>query len=69
MTEIIKISTKGQIVLPIKMRENLGMKEGDIIAVETINNMMVLKRIDVDLLTQFKQGLSDLKKGKIKKVA
>jgi len=67
--EITKISSKGQVVIPLKIRNQLNIDEGSILAVDTANEMIVLKKIDVDLVSQFKNSLDDLKKGKIKRVA
>jgi len=67
--EITKISSKGQIVLPIKIRNQLSIEEGSIIALDIVDNMLILKKMDVDLISQFKNSLEDLKKGKIKRVA
>ena len=67
--EITKISSKGQIVIPLKIRNQLGISEGSVIAVDTTNKMIVLKKIDVDLVKQFKESLADVKAGRIKRVA
>lgn len=67
--EITKISSRGQIVIPQKIRDQLRISEGSVIAVDTSNEMIILKKIDVDLVNQFKNSLSDLKLGKIKRVA
>jgi len=67
--EITKISSKGQVVIPLKIRNALGIGEGSVIAIEKVNNMAVLKKIDVDLVSQFKDSLADVRAGKIKKVA
>ena len=67
--EITKISSKGQIVIPSKIRTELGMEEGSTLVIEKMNDMVILKKIDVDLVNQFKEGLEDLKLGKIKRVA
>lgn len=67
--EIIKLSTKGQIVIPRKIREQLDIQEGTLLGIEKINNLAVLKKIDLDLEKQFKNSLKDLKKGRIKQVA
>jgi AbrB family looped-hinge helix DNA binding protein len=67
--EIIKISSKGQIVIPQKIRLELGVNEGSILAMEKINDVVVLKKIDNDLVNQFEKSLNDLKLGKIKRVA
>lgn len=67
--EITKISSKGQIVIPLKIRAQLGIEEGSILAVEQVNDVVILKKVDIDLVKQFKKSLKDLKLGKIKKVA
>ena len=50
--ELTKISSKGQIVIPLKIRNELGIEEGSVMAVDTTNKMIILKRIDVDLVKQ-----------------
>ena len=67
--EITKMSSKGQIVIPLKIRSEMGIKEGSVVVIEKIDNMIVLKKIDVDLVNQFKKSLEDVKAGKIKRVA
>jgi antitoxin PrlF len=67
--EITKISSKGQIVIPLKIREQLGIIEGSAIGIDTTNEMVILKKIDLDLVSQFKEGLEDLKSGRVKRVA
>ncbi len=67
--EITKISSKGQIVIPLKIRSELGIDEGSVVAVEIVKNMVVLKKIELDLVKQFENSLADVKKGKIKRVA
>ena len=67
--ETIKLSSKGQIVIPQKMRSELKMNEGSILGIEKMKDIIVIKKIDVDLVKQFKKGLEDLKSGKITRVA
>jgi len=67
--EITKISSKGQIVIPQSIRNDMAISEGTVIAIERINDMIVLKKIDVDLVSQFKKSLEDVKAGRIKRVA
>jgi len=67
--EITKISSKGQIVIPLKIRNELEIGEGSIVAIEKMKDIVVIKKIDSDLTAQFKKSLSDIKSGKIKKVA
>ena len=67
--EITKISSKGQIVIPQKIRNQLKINEGSVMAVDTANEMVILKKIDLDIEKQIKEGLEDLKKGKIVRLA
>ena len=67
--EITKISSKGQIVIPLKIRSQLGIDEGSVMAIDTTNEMVILKKVDVDLIKQFKEGLEDLKSGRVRRVA
>jgi len=67
--EITKLSSKGQIVIPLKFRNELEMNEGTVIAIDKMKDMIIIKKIDTDLVNQFKRSLEDLKTGKIKKVA
>jgi AbrB family looped-hinge helix DNA binding protein len=67
--EITKISSKGQVVIPSKIRNELHIEEGSVLGVEKMKNMVILKKIDLDLVKQFKNSLADVKAGKIKRVA
>ncbi|MEK6894393.1 MAG: AbrB/MazE/SpoVT family DNA-binding domain-containing protein [Nanoarchaeota archaeon] len=67
--EITKVSSKGQVVIPSKIREMLGLVEGSTVALEVINDMAVIKKLDMDLVAQFKDSLADVKAGRIRKVA
>jgi len=66
--EITKISSKGQVVIPSKIRIGLGIEEGSVLGVEQMKDMIILKKIDLDLVNQFKEGLEDLKLGRIRRV-
>ncbi|MDD5192293.1 MAG: AbrB/MazE/SpoVT family DNA-binding domain-containing protein [Candidatus Nanoarchaeia archaeon] len=67
--EITKISSKGQVVIPSKIRIELGIEEGSVLGVEKMKDMVILKKIDLDLVRQFKEGLEDLRSGRVKRVA
>ncbi len=67
--EIVKLSSKGQIVIPLKLRNHLGINEGSIVGIQQVNDVLVIKKIDTDLVNQFEKSLSDLKQGKIKRIA
>lgn len=60
------MSSKGQIVIPQKIREELGMEEGVVMGIEKVNDMVVLKKIDLDLVNQIKRSFEDIKHGRIK---
>ena len=67
--EITKISSKGQIVIPQKIRNKLNIEEGSVLVIDNMKDMIMIKKIDEDLINQFKKSLENLKSGKIKKVA
>jgi AbrB family looped-hinge helix DNA binding protein len=64
--EITKISSKGQIVIPSKIREKLGIVEGSMLVIEEMNNGIIMKKVDNDLVNQIKRSLEDIKHGRIK---
>jgi AbrB family looped-hinge helix DNA binding protein len=64
--EIAKLSSKGQIVIPRKMRKELGMEDGVTIGIEKVDDLVIIKKIDTDLVNQIKRSLEDIKHGRIK---
>ena len=67
--EIAKISSKGQIVIPSKIRSELSIETGSVLAIEKVKDMVIIKKIDSGIVNQFKKSLEDVKKGRIKRVA
>lgn len=45
MQKIVKVTRKGQTTIPAEIREKLGIKEGDDLAVEAIDHQVVFKPI------------------------
>ena len=45
MQKIVKVTRKGQTTIPAEIREQLGIKEGDKLAVEAIDKKIVFKQI------------------------
>ena len=64
--EIIKMSSKGQIVIPSKIRNELQIDENSMIAIDRIKNGIALKKIDVELVNKIRRSLEDIKHGRIK---
>lgn len=56
MTQITKISTKGQVVIPQEIREELGLEIGSTVVVSKIKDYIVLKKINIpDLKKEFER--------------
>lgn len=47
--EFTKASSKGQVVIPTKIRKRLDIKEGSILAVAAEKGMIVLKKVESGL--------------------
>jgi len=45
MTEVIKVTSKGQLTLPVKFRKNLGIDKDSYLLVEEIGEYLLLKKI------------------------
>jgi len=49
MTQVIKATSKGQLTLPNKIRERLGINRDTYIAVDVIGEYVLMKKVDVKL--------------------
>ena len=56
--EISKVSSKGQVTLPKKIRESLGVRPGDLISYDVNNGMVSIRRVD-SFDAPFHAALSD----------
>jgi len=62
-TAITKLSSKGQVVIPGKIREILKLKEGTLFVVENQDNNILLKKIEVPGTKKYeKLNINDIKK-------
>lgn len=43
--EVVKLTSKGQMTLPVKARKKLGLNKGDHLAVYVENNELVLRKL------------------------
>lgn len=47
-TKIIKVTDKGQISLPIRMRDSLAIKQGDEVVIMKSNDTLIIKKVRRD---------------------
>ena len=45
MQKTVKVTRKGQTTIPARIRDELGIKEGDDLSVETVDQAVIFKRI------------------------
>jgi AbrB family looped-hinge helix DNA binding protein len=45
MQKVVKVTRKGQTMIPAEIREKLGIREGDELAVEAVDQTVVFKPI------------------------
>lgn len=56
MTEITKVSSKGQVVIPFDIREELGLGPGTPIVVSKVDDTILMKKINIpDPKEEFKR--------------
>ena len=56
MTEITKVSTKGQVVIPSGIRKELGLEIGTSVLVTRMEDFVLLKKINVpDMKKEFQK--------------
>ncbi len=65
MSTVLKIQSRGTVTIPKKMREALGVADGDLMRVVVENGAAVFTpmRRDVEVYADIAQSLEDLKKG------
>lgn len=73
--ELTKLSSKGQVVIPNNIRGQIGLKEGEILAVSAKDKMIILKKIenpieenDLRIFSEIKKGWKEISDGKFKKM-
>lgn len=53
MPELTKMTTKGQVVIPSEIRKQLGLEEGNQLAVSMLGDLVVMKKVAVpDLMKE-----------------
>lgn len=73
--EITRVSSKGQVVIPLSVREKMKIKEGEAFAVSEKGNLIVLKKVkgslreeDIETLSKIKEAWKDIEEGRFKKM-
>ncbi len=73
--ELTKLSSKGQIVIPRDLREKMGLNIGEVLAVSTRKNLIVLKKIenpilesDLKTLNEIENAWKEIESGKCRKM-
>jgi len=56
MQEITRISSKGQVVIPKGMREELDLKDGNLIIINSQNNTLLLKKIEIPKIKSWEEA-------------
>jgi len=60
--EIITMSSKGQVVLPMNMRKKLSLTTGDKLAVYLSDDVIMLKPVKIPTVDDFKELLPEAQK-------
>lgn len=47
MTEVVKVTSKGQITLPVKIRKAIGLDKDSYLLVEQVGNYVLMKKAEV----------------------
>lgn len=73
--EFTRMSSKGQVVIPLDVRKRLSLKDGEPLAVSTKDDLIVLKKInnrmskeDIATLEIIKEAWKDIEGGRCKKM-
>lgn len=69
--EIARVSSKGQIVIPTDIRQRLGIREGSVFAVSSVDgDMVVMKKVknpvtreDIETLADVKRAWKQIERG------
>lgn len=56
MVNITKISSKGQIVIPLEIREKMNLEEGNLLIVSDSDNSICMKKIELPKIKSWKEA-------------
>ena len=73
--EFTKISSKGQVVIPMDIRNKMKISDGETFAVSAQDNLIVLKKVgnpmeeeDLNTLREIEEAWKEIGEGKFKKM-
>ena len=68
MTDVATISTKGQVVIPQHIREELDLEEGSQVVIGRMDDFVIVKKVNIpDLKKEFRK-LTEQGKKQVKKL-
>ncbi len=73
--ELTKVSSRGQVVIPQKVREKLRIIEGETLAVSVEGDLVVLKKVsnpleeDLETIQDIKEAWEEIESGKYKRLS
>jgi AbrB family looped-hinge helix DNA binding protein len=74
--EITRMSSKGQIVLPLAIRQRMNLQEGEVFAVSAKDNLLVLKKVensqteeDLETLHEIQEAWKEIEGGRSRKMS
>ena len=47
LTEVVKVTSKGQLTLPVKMRNSIGLEKGSYLLVEQVGDYILMKKAEI----------------------
>jgi antitoxin PrlF len=56
MVNITKISSKGQIVIPLEIREKMNLEEGNLLIVSDSDDSICMKKIELPKIKSWKEA-------------
>jgi len=75
LPELTRVSSKGQVVIPTKVRKRMGLKEGSVFAISAKKNIVVLKKLDKTMteedlrtLKSIEEAWKEIKEGKFRRM-
>ena len=57
--DVLSVSSKGQIVLPMEMRKKMDIEAGSKLAAYAVGDMIMLKMINIPTESDFKKSLDE----------